>query len=325
MRRLFPVVLVVISLLAACSAMKQPYPLLPVAEYEKMVVGRLDADYIGDVNCLSKCHVHDKIRDFYKASVHGEQIKPETGLPLVNCESCHGPGSLAVSRIEKTRIQQGERGNRCDSGTLLELKRLPPQAQSLICLKCHSVSSSPALAHWNTSAHALGQLSCFSCHRLHDGPQQKVNHEKMAELCYTCHLGVKAQFALTSHHPVRERKVDCFDCHEAHGTAGPTMLKGNTVRELCIRCHMDKSGPFAYEHGDVTGNCLNCHTAHGSVNRRLLSAAMPFLCIQCHTPGHSGVLAAGQKRLFANRCSDCHTAVHGSNVPDTNGSSTLRR
>ena len=323
--RVITLIIAAASLFSACSGMKQAYPLLPVAEYEKMIVGRLDADYVGNDNCVLKCHAHDKIMDFFKLSVHGEQIKPDSGLPLVNCESCHGPGSLAIAKIDRHVEPQDEPGNRCDSSKLLNLKKLPPQAQSLIWLKCHSVASTPSLSNWNASVHALNELSCFSCHKMHAGPQQKVNHEKMAELCFGCHPDVKAQFSLVSHHPIRERKMDCFDCHEAHGSTNSNMLKGSTARDLCSRCHMEKSGPFVYEHGDVTENCINCHIPHGSINRRLLSAAMPFLCIQCHDPGHRGVLAAGQKQLFANRCTDCHSAVHGSNTPDNNGLGTLRR
>lgn len=312
-----------LMLLSACSAMKQDYPLLPVAEYEKLIVGRLDADYVGNDNCVARCHSHDRIRDFFRKSVHGEQIKPQSGLPLVNCESCHGPGSLAIARIDE-KPPAGQQP-RCDTSKLLDLKQLPPQAQSLICLKCHSVASTPTLSQWNASPHALAELSCFSCHKLHEGPQQKVSRERMAEMCYGCHPDVRAQFNQISHHPVRERKMNCLDCHEAHGSTQPRLLKGKTGRDLCTRCHMDKSGPFIYEHGDVTENCMNCHMPHGSSNRRLLSAAMPFLCIQCHSPGHSSILATPQKSLFANRCSDCHSAIHGSNLPDNTGRGTLRR
>lgn len=317
--------LMILLLIAGCAGMKKSHPLLPVAEYEKMIVGRLDADYVGTDNCVAKCHRHDKITGFFRRSVHSEQIESKTGQPLVNCESCHGPGSLAIASIEETRRTLGEKGDKCDTSKLLDLKQLPPQAQSLICLKCHSAASTPTLAYWHTSVHALNDLSCFACHKLHEGPQQKVSHEKMAEGCYSCHPDVKAQFSLFSHHPVRERKMNCFDCHDPHGTTQPSMLKGVTPRDMCTRCHMDKSGPFAYEHGDVTENCVNCHKPHGSSNRRLLSAAMPFLCIQCHAPTHRGLLDAGMKPLFANRCTDCHSSIHGSDTPDNRGAGTLRK
>jgi len=319
------VLITIALLLAGCVSPKQSRPLLPVAEYEKMIVGRLDAEYVGTDNCVAKCHRHDKITDYFKHSIHGEQIRAETGLPLVNCESCHGPGSLAVANIEESKRLHGEAGDKCDTSKMLDIRQLPPQAQSLICLKCHSAASTPTLSQWHTSIHALNDLSCFDCHKLHQGPQQKVSRDKMAELCYGCHPDVRAQFSLFAHHPVREKKMSCFDCHDPHGSSQPKMLKGVTQRDLCTRCHMEKNGPFAYEHGDVTENCSNCHTPHGSVNRKLLTAAMPFLCLQCHAPSHRSTLGETTKPLFANRCTDCHSAIHGSDTPDNRGFGTLRR
>ncbi len=319
------VLITITLLLAGCVSPKQSRPLLPVAEYEKMIVGRLDAEYVGTDNCVAKCHRHDKITDYFKHSIHGEQIRAETGLPLVNCESCHGPGSLAVANIEESKRLHGEAGNKCDTSKMLDIRQLPPQAQSLICLKCHTAASTPTLSQWHTSIHALNDLSCFDCHKLHQGPQQKVSRDKMAELCYGCHPDVRAQFSLFAHHPIREKKMSCFDCHDPHGSPQPKMLKGVTQRDLCTRCHMEKNGPFAYEHGDVTENCSNCHTPHGSVNRKLLAAAMPFLCLQCHAPSHRSTVGEPTKALFANRCTDCHSAIHGSDTPDNRGFGTLRR
>lgn len=317
-------VFIILLYVAACAPLQASRPLLPVAEYERMIVGRMDAEYVGTDNCVSACHAHDRITGYFRQSVHGEQIRPETGLPLVNCESCHGPGSLAIARIELNRQLHGDRGNRCDTTQLLDLKRLPLQAQSLICLKCHSAASSPSLAQWHTSVHA-GNLSCFSCHTQHAGPRQKVNHTEMAELCYSCHPDVRAQFALFSHHPVGEKKIGCLDCHDPHGSDQDHLLKGSTVRDLCTRCHMEKSGPFVYEHGDVSENCVTCHLPHGSVNRRLLAAAMPFLCLQCHNPAHAASAGPGRNQLLAGRCTDCHSMIHGSDTPDSRGSGTLRK
>lgn len=317
--------LAVVAALAACNG-RITKPLLPVAEYERMIVGRVDAEYVGTDNCVSKCHRHDTITDNFKHSVHGEQIKPETGLPLVNCESCHGPGSLAIAKIDEAKKRLGDKAS-CDHGTLLDLKNLPAQAQSLICLRCHSSASTPTLAHWPSSIHAQHDISCFSCHRLHDGPQQKVKHEQMAELCYQCHPDVKTQFNLFSHHPVREKKMDCFDCHDPHGSTQPKLLKATTERETCTRCHMEKSGPFVFEHGDVTERCTNCHAPHGSVTRRLLNTTMPYLCLQCHGGAHQRLLSVDsrEKAIFARRCTDCHTMIHGSDAPDRQGKGTLRR
>ncbi len=311
---------------AACAQLRESKPILPVHEYERMIVGRLDAEYVGTDNCVAKCHKHEKIADEFKHSVHGEQIKQDTGLPLVNCESCHGPGSLAIARIGDDVAANDAQKVKCDTSTFLDLAKLPPQAQSLICLKCHSAASIPILAHWNTSPHALNDVSCFDCHKLHRGPQQKVSREEVAELCYGCHPEVKAQGMLFSHHPIREKKMSCVDCHNPHGSTQEKLLRGSTPKETCTRCHMEKQGPFAFEHGDVTENCANCHTPHGSVNSNLLGAAMPFLCLQCHA-GHVVTSTPGVNQLFLNRCTDCHSQIHGTDspAPAKTGSGTMRQ
>jgi DmsE family decaheme c-type cytochrome len=321
------VVACILSLLAgACAELKQSKPILAVREYEKMIVGRLDAEYVGTDNCVAKCHKHDKITDDFRHSVHGEQIKPETRLPLVNCESCHGPGSLAIADIGDDVELNDREGKKCNTSTFLDINNLPPQAQSLICLKCHSAASIPTLAHWNASPHALNDVSCFDCHKLHQGPQQKVSRDEMAELCYGCHPEVKVENRLFSHHPVVEKKMACDDCHDPHGSVQDKLLRGTTPKETCTRCHMDKQGPFVFEHADVTENCANCHSPHGSVNNYLLNAAMPFLCLQCHA-GHTLDTTPGVKQLFTNRCTDCHSQVHGTDipVPAITGPGTMRQ
>lgn len=316
----------VLAFITACSGIKQSKPILPVREYERLIVGRLDAEYVGTDNCVAKCHRHDKIADDFRHSVHGEQIKPESGLPLVNCESCHGPGSLAIESLDDDPEQNDKDKKKCDTTKFLDILNLPPQAQSLLCLKCHTAASTPALAHWNASPHAMNDVSCFNCHTLHLGPQQKVSHEEMSELCYGCHPDVKMENSLFSHHPIREKKMACVDCHDIHGSMQEKLLRGMTPKDTCTRCHMEKNGPFAFEHGDVTENCANCHTPHGSVNNSLLSSAMPFLCLQCHG-GHSLSNTPGMKQLFVNRCTDCHTQVHGSDIPSPAkaGAGTLRQ
>lgn len=314
--RQLPLLLCLLFLLSACIDLRSDYPLFPVAEYEKLIVGRFDADYIGNEQCLAKCHKHDNIYDDFSTSIHGEQIDAASGLPKVNCESCHGPGSLAVADIGLD--------NRCDTKKLLQLEELPAPAQSLICLKCHATASTMSLNHWNASRHALSGVSCSDCHKLHEGPQQKVSRKDMAELCYKCHGDVRMQFVQPSHHPVPENRMVCTDCHDPHGSNTEFDLRGPTVRDTCSRCHAEYSGPFVFEHGDVTENCANCHRPHGSLQAKLLTAAQPFLCMQCHPTGaHAGLSSSEDKRIYFGRCTDCHSSIHGSDSPSARGRGTF--
>lgn len=314
--------LALLLLVGACVSLddlRKDRPILPVRDYEKMVVGRLDADYVGDANCLGRCHKHDRIAEDFKNSVHGEQIAADTGLPLVNCESCHGPGSLAI-------VGAHEKGE-CNFETLLPIEKLPSQAQSLLCLKCHSAASTPSLHHWNAGVHATNDVSCFDCHQLHQGPQQKVSRQQMAQVCYRCHPQVQAEFNQFSRHPVGDKKMICTDCHDPHGGANARHLKGFSVKDLCTRCHMEQQGPFVYEHADVSEDCTNCHHPHGAPNAPLLKVSQPFLCMQCHA-GHSGaelpaLVNAEMKAAFYTRCTDCHSAIHGTDIPSAQGRGTF--
>jgi DmsE family decaheme c-type cytochrome len=299
-------------LIWGCSTLKDSHTAWPIKEYEKMIAGRLDADYVGTDTCVEKCHAHDALTRDFRMSVHGGQVSTSTGMPLVNCESCHGPGSLALENITNET---------CDFKTFIPLADLPSGAQALTCLKCHSSFSLSNLSGWSSSRHATADLSCFSCHKLHQGHQQKATGEDIAKLCFECHNEVEARFALPSHHPVPEGKMTCTTCHDQHGSTHDSNLRKSSVREICTGCHADKTGPFLVEHGtSVTADCMNCHNPHGSINTAMTNYSQPFLCLQCHG-GHNAprrpmlTSPTVAKQTFFGVCTDCHSRVHGTDIP----------
>ena len=112
-----------------------------------------------------------------------------------------------------------------------------------------------------------------------------------AETCFTCHQQIRAKGLRTSHHPVREGKIGCGDCHDPHEGTKPKMLKTEWITETCLTCHTEKRGPFLWEHAPVRENCALCHDPHGSNHDKLLVAKQPFLCQRCHlNTRHPGTL-----------------------------------
>ena len=104
---------------SGCSSLKESSTSMPIKEYEKVIAGRLDADYVGTDTCVEQCHVHDSLTKDFRMSIHGGQVVAGSGMPLVNCESCHGPGSLAVANIENET---------CKFDTFIPLDEIPAGA-----------------------------------------------------------------------------------------------------------------------------------------------------------------------------------------------------
>jgi len=310
------------GLLWGCASLRKSPPIMPVKEYQRLLAGRLDAHYVGTETCLAACHTHDKIRDDFAASTMGAQLSASTGLPLVDCESCHGPGSLAIEGITPERVEEEAKAGietACNYETLLDLKALPAGAKTMICTNCHTGNATFNLHDWNAGTHAMNDVTCSDCHDIHAGPDLKVKPQDTAEMCFRCHQAKRAQFMMPNRHPIAEKKIFCTDCHDPHGTLADHQLREETVKATCARCHAEKEGPFTYEHAENTEECTRCHDPHGTVNDHMLVVGLPFLCMQCHE-GHritdgSGHGTEGSYRMNYMRCTNCHSQIHGSDTP----------
>jgi predicted CXXCH cytochrome family protein len=150
-------------------------------------------------------------------------------------------------------------------------------------------------------------------------PETKVKvrpPSETIESCLKCHQTQRGEISLPYHHPLREAKITCIDCHDPHGGRGDKNLRASNVNQLCLTCHAQYRGPFAYQHPPVNENCLNCHTPHGSPNTNLLRLSEPALCLQCHAGHHNGA-----NLPLMDRCTDCHGSIHGTDVPTATGGS----
>lgn len=287
-----------------------------------MITGRIDADFVGTQNCLFACHYHDEIRKNFDASTMGIQLSRQSGLPIVNCESCHGPGSLAIEGITPEWVEREAKMGKqtsCNYNTLIDIKNLPATAKSLICLKCHSANATFNLHNWNVNIHAINDVSCIDCHAIcstfKEGNYDLTTRLRdIDKMCYKCHQEISIEFSLPSRHPVPEKRVFCTDCHDVHGTINDKLLRRATIKETCTQCHAEKEGPYVYEHADMTEDCRTCHSPHGSINNNLLTLREPFLCLQCH----SGHLIKNGNAYYI-RCTDCHSVIHGTDLPSASG------
>lgn len=268
-----------------------------------------DTGYVGAKKC-SMCH--EQIYSNYIKSIHNKKAIPDSPANQEGCEACHGPGAEHV-----------ETGGR-NVAIFAFTGKIDAKDKSAKCLACHEEMKS--LAFWNVSRHKSADVSCDNCHSIHTGVGKLLKAED-PHVCFDCHKDIVAKLNKQSHHPVREGRIKCFDCHDPMSTFGPKMVKADSVNDLCYKCHAEKKGPFAWEHPPVAENCLFCHQAHGSNHSYLLDKKVPQLCQSCHNvEGHpslpyntqhtfKGNAPFGKNRMFARSCRNCHTNIHGSNHP----------
>lgn len=269
------------------------------------------AEYVGAETCLA-CHDEAPI-NLILYTPHAQTGDSRTPFGQDGCETCHGPGGNHVADPESVPI-----------GVRFEHGETPAIEQNKVCLTCHQGAMR---INWQASPHAAADRTCAGCHTVHAKKDKILLKSAQADVCFGCHREQRAQTLKRSHHPIREGKVACSDCHNPHGSFGPKQLKKDTVNETCFQCHAEKRGPFLWEHAPVVDSCVNCHTPHGSSQPRLLKVRTPMLCQQCHSETfHPSTIYGGQDlppnvlsnssaRLLAKGCMNCHPMIHGTNHP----------
>jgi DmsE family decaheme c-type cytochrome len=267
-----------------------------------------ETDYVGAETCKG---CHEGYYNAFMKSVHGKRAVPGSPINREGCESCHGPGAQHV-----------EKGGGRGVAIFAFGKKVDAKAKSSNCLRCHE--DSKKVAFWDMSKHKSMQLSCDNCHSVHSGREKNLK-VRDPELCFSCHTDIKVKMNKQSHHPIKERKISCQDCHNPHGSFGPKMVKADSNNELCYKCHAEKRGPFMWEHPPVEENCLNCHTPHGSNHLKLMNQKVPLICQSCHDASrHPGTIytrfqtfqgGAPSNRMYARACLNCHSNIHGSVGP----------
>jgi len=269
------------------------------------------ATYIGSQVCQA-CHQQQFAA--FGETLMGKIFLKNARSPLERqgCEACHGPGSKHLEDVTNpaNNIRFGPKS--VQSVT----------EQNAVCLQCHRKGGR---LFWQGSPHQARDVACVTCHSVMSPKpaRAQLKAPDQLTLCKQCHPVFVAQQMNWSHMPVREGKLQCTSCHNPHGTITEKLIPENSVNELCYRCHMDKRGPFLWEHPPVKESCLNCHKPHGSNNIRLLRIREPRLCQQCHNEGgHPRTAFAGgttdpgaDRRFLGRSCALCHSFIHGSNHP----------
>ncbi len=263
------------------------------------------SQYLGAETCKG---CHEEIYKKFEPTPHWKTTLGKVGgIEAHGCESCHGPGADHVS-------------GGGDKSKIFTFKGKSTKEISARCLECHQYGEEHS--NYARSAHKLNNVSCTDCHSVHNAKEtQFLLAKSQPQLCFSCHVDVKPEFNKPFRHRVNEKLVKCTDCHNQHGGFVTRQLRATAAQDqVCFKCHVDKAGPFVFEHHAVKAEgCVACHTPHGSSNPRLLKRSqINLLCLECHTPsagpeGAPGVPSFHNQAQKYQACTMCHSQIHGSN------------
>ncbi len=213
-----------------------------------------------ETECMT-CH------NAYPKQVPGSENKYVSIPQGIDCERCHGPGSLHVQ--EKLAGKTVDTGKEADY-SIVNPRRLSMPLQMSICQRCHTQGNAvlkpgktffdfrPGMLlsdvmsvflpryegdqqHFTMASHpdrmmqsacfkkSAGELTCISCHNPH----------KSIEVTPAAHFNQK-----------------CQSCHQSPDICTAPLARRQAVQDNCVSCHMPKSGTSDIPHVTITDHWI---------------------------------------------------------------------
>jgi predicted CXXCH cytochrome family protein len=196
----------------------------------------------------------------------------------IQCENCHGPGSLHVSMTDKNKI----------------VASLSADA----CTQCHSRKFGHVKGYeWDSSLHAISK-----------GEPTAVEHMNSSS-CAQCHT---AQGFITenlghgtSGAPYADvQSVTCAACHDPHSDENPSQLRVASVGDACTSCHKTRISSRGLHHSPQGPMLAGVNATPFSLSQTGtvigMYSGIQFPGYQYRNSSHSNI---------ANKCAECHMAT----------------
>jgi DmsE family decaheme c-type cytochrome len=304
---------------STCHRIHEPKDLVPGSKdphhFRSRAESVMAAKNVGMKACVD-CH-GDKETNLNKGP-HRELLA-ESNQPQESCETCHGPGSLHVDSLGLRRLISRPDVARDGSET---------------CRSCHE-EVDPVDFHWDRKHWPLlgapkgAQLTCTTCHRVHDIPPQAdaLDSQLPPGACLACHS--PAYDALQGRVHASLSRWDqglgrgCVSCHPGAGqhvrSGGRPELVASPhtqtqQKAICSSCHgkQDKVCGYVFGiHGRKGVACLDCHTSAPENTPKARAQDASSGCATCHK--RAAASFRGPRRghpVGENKftCASCHEA-----------------
>ncbi len=196
--------------------------------------------------------------------VAGSENKFEKVPNGIDCERCHGPGSLHVAKIGRGEIT--DTAHEIDY-SIVNPKKLSSALQFEICQRCHLQGNTvlvegKSFFDFKPGMHLDSVMTTF-LPRYQNSDQQFIMASHVDRLKQSkCFVAGKGNFSCTScHNPhvtVRETNTATFNktCNGCHSAQKKNLCTASEEKQLaanknCVRCHMPSSGSTDIPHVTV--------------------------------------------------------------------------
>lgn len=253
-----------------------------------------DIHHARGLSC-NDCHGGDPKADTKESAKDpskGYLGKPKTLDIPAYCGKCHSDANLMKRFNPSLRVDQEREYYTSVHGKLLK----GGATQVATCISCHGVHGIRAITDPLSSVYPFNVAeTCSKCH---------------ANADYMSAFGIPSdqfsKYKTSVHAEALYEKQDlsaptCNDCHGNHGATPPGIA---SVANVCGQCHARQAELFqtsphkaAFDQKEL-GECITCHSNHAIAKPgdELIGTNSGSLCINCHTSGDKGFLAAGQMR-----------------------------
>lgn len=212
-----------------------------------------------ETECIT-CH------NAYPKAVEGSMNKYEQVLTGIDCERCHGPGSIHVAQKQLGNIVDTSQGA---DYTIVNPRRLSIEQQNNLCQRCHLqgvavLQESKNFFDFKPSQILNKTMDVFLPSYTHSDNNMlmasHVERMKMSQCyivsgnmsCITCHnphISVKNT-------PVSQFNTACKNCHEEKKQCTENIAIRNSNNDNCTHCHMPKNKSIDIPHVAVTDHLI---------------------------------------------------------------------
>jgi len=236
-----------------------------------------------EIECMS---CHNGYPDF-EASSQNKYYSVKTGI---DCERCHGPGSLHVAAKQAGDIVDTSKG---PDYTIVNPRRLSTDLQNNICQRCHLqgiavLNDGKTFYDFHPGMHLSEVMNVFM-------PEYEGARDKMIMASHVermkksrCYVESQKMSCITCHNPhvsvkFTPRTQYLNACQSCHGTAAGQhqCTEKPEVRAAknndCVTCHMLHNGSIDIPHVAVTDHYIRKRPLTDTIEKKITA----FLGLKC--------------------------------------------